>query len=162
MNENTNLNDPKFVSMPEDKHSAFPMQVIQTTQGEVVSYQNPKKEKKARVKLNMPKFNLGSANKIFKIMIILLVVIVVLSIALFFAGFGLDAIRNMRKGSLNNPQPTPSATPVSVVNSKYANDEDMLLINQRIKELQESINDTKLRDDNLRIPSVDWEINFEN
>jgi len=161
MNENTNLNQPNNLPIPEEKPQVFPMQVNQTTQGEVVSYQNPKKENKSQKKLNLPKINFGSANKFFKIMIILLVLIVVLSIALFFAGFGLDAIRNMNKSNGNGAEPTPTSTPVSVIDSKYANDEDMILINQRVKDLQESLNETKLRDDNLRIPSVDWEINFE-
>lgn len=154
MNENINL-DNNPMPIPEEKPNPFPqMEVKQTTDGPVVVQKTKK--------LNIPKFNFGSANKLFKIMVILLIVILILSVALFFAGFGLDTIRNMNKNKGNGVEATPTATPMSVINSKYASDEDMILINQRIKELQTSLNDAKFRDDNLRIPSVDWEINFEN
>lgn len=59
------------------------------------------------------------------------------------------------------PTPTPTATPEVLVPSVYADDEDVLAIEAALDYLEGELKIVSLRDDEIAIPLLDWEINFE-
>jgi len=59
------------------------------------------------------------------------------------------------------PTPTPTATPEILVPSAYANDEDVLAIEAALDYLEGELKIVSLRDDELAIPLLDWEVSFE-
>lgn len=61
-----------------------------------------------------------------------------------------------------SPTPSPSDAPAEILNpSQYADDEDIKDIEGKINDLDTKLNNISLREETLRVPSVDWEINFK-
>ncbi len=63
------------------------------------------------------------------------------------------------------PTPTPIETPKPVEevdeSSPYAEDEDVLTIEVKIRDIEKALQRINLREDRLRVPSLDWQINFD-
>jgi hypothetical protein len=84
----------------------------------------------------------------------------------------LKALTNRNSGSVVVPTPaatmvaSPSATPASggdiIRNpSLYANDPEVLQFSERLNGLDKAMADTVLREDELRVPLLDWKVTFK-
>lgn len=97
---------------------------------------------------------------ISKKLILITVVIVVILIIL-----GLVMSMVNKNGGVILPTPTPSVTPTSTptaeVPSQYADDEDVAQIKSQMEELNKTLNESSFRDETLRIPTLDWNVSFE-
>jgi len=106
----------------------------------------------------LPNFKFPSVSKktIF-VALALVLGLIIISFALNFAG----STRN-GSGVFNIESPAPSPTPGTNVErpSPYANDPKILEIKERVENLERNLNQTDLREDTLRIPSLDWSVEF--
>lgn len=98
--------------------------------------------------------------KIPKKIFVIFVAVAVLFVALFLL------IRILGSSGRNplptsSPSPTPSETPIVEIPSQYADDEDVLRIKSALQELDKNLNEAVFRDDRLRVPSLDWEVEFD-
>lgn len=61
------------------------------------------------------------------------------------------------------PTPVPTISPVGevFVPSPYANDPDIIVIEESIKAFETKLNETKLREDTLSVPRLDWKVDFK-
>jgi hypothetical protein len=59
------------------------------------------------------------------------------------------------------PTPEPTATPEVTIPSAYADDEEVLAIEAALDYLEGELKIVNLREDELAIPLLDWEVSFE-
>ncbi len=59
------------------------------------------------------------------------------------------------------PSPSSTPTPIVEVPSQYADDEDVKRIEENMQKLDKELNEAQFRDDRLRIPTLDWEVEFD-
>lgn len=63
--------------------------------------------------------------------------------------------------SVASPTPISTTKPDQILNpSVYADDEDTLLIKSDLEKLESDLQNVNFREDTLRIPTLDWNINF--
>lgn len=104
-----------------------------------------------------------SSNKNTRILIIVGVIFIIAVILLIVASI----IKGLRTGSVapqEKATPLPATTiPESSVSnpSRYATDEVVLKIEALIKKLAGDLNSADLRETNLRLPDLDFDIKFE-
>lgn len=112
-----------------------------------------------KLKLKIPSIDFNSGNK-KKIMIFAAVPIILVVLLL---------VASVVKGLIGNggvplpiltPTPTPTATPEQSP-SPYAEDDVVLRIEEEVNKFDEKLNNAVLRDDTIRVPSLDWDINFK-
>lgn len=118
------------------------------------------KEKLAMIK---GKFSSGKFGKpkiaIPKKFIVLAVVLVILLLVLLVVMSIFT--NNTKKPSVSaTPSSTPSSTPEAAMPSQYADDPEILEINQAIDELVRDLNESSFREEVLSIPSLDWNVAF--
>lgn len=92
--------------------------------------------------------------------------IIIAVVALFVILMVLMMVVRLMKGGRSNvfpvtPTPSPTATPEVEVLSQYADDEDVKKIQEKMQALDRDLNEAQFRDDRLRIPTLDWEVEFE-
>ncbi|OGM32932.1 hypothetical protein A2803_05050 [Candidatus Woesebacteria bacterium RIFCSPHIGHO2_01_FULL_44_21] len=86
----------------------------------------------------------------------LVVILIILMIAMkLFGGKGTGVF------PIASPSPSPRPTPEVEVPSQYADDEDVRKIQENMEALDKELNEAEFRDDRLRIPTLDWEVEFE-
>lgn len=99
-----------------------------------------------------------------KLVKMLLVVFVVIGALFFINLFAPKAIQIIKENNpLSSPTPEPTPTAVPVVNyppSKYANDPEVLQIEDQLELLENGLNAVEFTNDTLRPPLLDWEISF--
>jgi len=91
--------------------------------------------------------------------IVLVVIFIVLMVLLVVAQNFMNA-NNGTTGPISENSPTP--TPTTTLGSPYADDPDILDIKNKVEEFESSLNSTRIREDTLRIPVLEWDVNFEN
>lgn len=91
--------------------------------------------------------------------------LVILLTAIFFViimvAVAIKLLMNKPAVVAPTPTPTPTTTPEILVPSAYANDEDVLAIEAALDYLEGELKIVSLRDDELAIPLLDWEVSFE-
>ncbi|OGM29977.1 hypothetical protein A2801_00465 [Candidatus Woesebacteria bacterium RIFCSPHIGHO2_01_FULL_41_10] len=60
----------------------------------------------------------------------------------------------------SSPSPTPSSEPGQVIVSPYANDPGVIAIEQQTDDLDAALRNINLREDTLRVPTLDWDVTF--
>jgi len=113
-------------------------------------------------RFNFPKFNFsfnsGIKNLIIKVAITVLIVILAFLIIYY-------VYQNFMTETTPPIKPTPTPFPTHVEDTKepslYAEDEEVLAIEEKIKSIELKLQEINFRDDRLRVPSLDWDINFE-
>ncbi len=103
-------------------------------------------------KITNPNFK----NKLLKLAAFL----VILIFTVFIAAFAFRMIRTNNLESTSSPLPTASTQPEIKNPSPYYNDEEILEIEDRIQKIEKELDIVNFREETLRIPSLDWEINF--
>ena len=108
-------------------------------------------------KAGKPKLPAGLLKKVVIIAVVVIVLLFVLMIVMSF----------LRTGNVNplvEPTPTASASaspgPVIGRPSPYANDPEIAELEEQLKELEQLMNSATFREDTLRVPALDWEIDF--
>ena len=91
--------------------------------------------------------------------------LVILIAAIFFViimvAVAFKLLTNKSAVIVPTPTPTPTATPEVLVPSAYADDEDVLAIEAALDYLEGELKIVSLRDDEIAIPLLDWEVSFE-
>jgi|GEM_PF-7030807 len=103
-------------------------------------------------KITNPNFK----NKLLKLAAFL----VILIFTVFIAAFAFRMIRTNNLESTSSPLPTASTQPEIKNPSPYYNDEEILEIEDRIQKIEKELDIVNFREETLRIPSLDWKINF--
>lgn len=121
----------------------------------VVAPQKPKR-------FNFPKFNLPFGSGAKRAVLMIGTVILVTSLVVLVIYF---VYQNFMQTSKPQPSPTPppTETPSGVQEepSFYANDEEVLAIEEKVKEIEIKLEEVDFRDDTLRVPSLDWNVSFD-
>lgn len=139
---------------PQPVPEALPEQVAP-----VVSPQAPIKTSKLKELFNKLKTRTSSfkvSKKVVVGVVVAVSVILILSLVL--------ALMNRNGGSFiptPTASPSPSPTPQVEVPSEYADDDDVKAIQERMLQLEKSLNEKSFRDETLRIPSLDWDVTFQ-
>ena len=96
----------------------------------------------------------------YKFLIGWVLFMVVLVIIAMFTAPG----RRVTQLILPSPSPIPTVVPVGevFVPSPYATDSEVLQLEKNVQEYDAKLGATQLRDDTLRMPAVDWNVNFKN
>jgi len=112
-------------------------------------------------RMSFPKFSNFKLPFVSKKTILIAVVLV---LGLIIISFALNFVSSTRNGSgvftLESPAPTSSPGANVERPSPYANDLKILEIKERVENLEGNLNQTDLREDTLRIPSLDWNVEF--
>lgn len=108
-----------------------------------------------------PQLSVSKLPKIPKKLIIAALIFVIISV------LAMVLLRMLGNGSNNifplpSASPSPTATPIVEVPSQYADDEDVKRIEENMKNLDKELNEAAFRDERLRIPTLDWEVEFDN
>lgn len=117
-------------------------------------------------KLTMPKFDFKELPQKIKTMPrkfkIIAGVFIFMLILLIIGGL-LGGPRRVKQLILPSPSPIPATTPVGEVTtpSVYATDAEVLDIEKKLGEFDQSLGRTDLHEDTLRVPNLDWDINFK-
>lgn len=94
--------------------------------------------------------------KLFIALALMLLVLVLLVVA--------SRVMNLtdRNGAVPSPttSPTPEPTVEAEVPSQYADDADVAEIRSAMEQLDRDLNDANFREDRLRVPALDWEVEF--
>lgn len=126
----------------------------------VVAPEGPKNE--GFKKFSLPKLKLPFA-RIKKVRLIIAAIILVVSLALGVVYF---VFRNFMFQAPLEPTPAPvaTATPAEKIEepSPYAGDEEVLAIEEKVQALEAELQKISFREDKLRLPSLDWQVNFAN
>jgi hypothetical protein len=105
-------------------------------------------------------FSMGAISKKMKILLGLVVVLFVLMLLLSLTSAG----QRVKNSILPSPVPSPEATPnLPGIGepSAYANDPEIIDIENRISDFEKSMNTTTLKEDTIRPPQVDWDVTFK-
>ena len=105
-----------------------------------------------------PKISPAVLKKVLIVAVILVILLVVLSLV----------VRMIPKGSgtvtpSTIPSEIPSPTPQATIGrpSPYSNDPEIAGIKEELDSLDSLLNQATFREDTLRIPQLDWDVNFE-
>lgn len=155
MNPDSNQNPPVPTVPPVPTAPVTPV-----TEPQVVTTTPTKMSPRESIKLRIGeiKNNLGFDDPIRKKKIIIAIVGLLLVIILITVGFALIPKQVAQPLATLTPTPTSSSQPS--VPSEYANDPEVLRIMDSLKTFDEKSDKTKLREDDLRLPTVDWNVSF--
>lgn len=118
--------------------------------------QNKLKAKMAEIKTGgMPK------PKIPKKLFIALALILVLLVLLVVAAKVMNLAGRNGATPIAITSPTPEPTVEAEVPSQYADDTDVAEIRSAMEQLDRDLNDANFREDRLRVPVLDWEVEFK-
>jgi hypothetical protein len=96
-----------------------------------------------------------------KILVVLGIVLVLLILLLVAARVGNLGQRIGGGAPAATSSPTPEPTATVEVPSQYADDADVAEIQGNMEELDKELNDANFREDRLRVPVLDWEVEFK-
>ncbi len=106
------------------------------------------------------KFTLPTLSKKMKILFGALAFLFVLLLLLSLTSAG----QRVKNSILASPTPSPESTPnLPDIGepSAYATDPAVLDVENRLGDFEKSVNTTELKEDTIRPPQVDWEVNFK-
>ena len=110
-------------------------------------------------RFRLPKFNFKLSLKYRRPLIVFLVILVLLVVIGIFAPFfGRFIKRNITPAETPAPTALPEAT---LTPSVSTNDPDILGIEEKLGKLDESFSKVNLREDELRPPTLDFNVSFE-
>lgn len=109
--------------------------------------------------LKMPKIKFKVNKKVIVGIVVGIVFLIFILILLSLIGKKNNSVGNIATHTIE-PSITPTPTPVG--ESPYANDPDVLKIQSRLDEFDKKLNAIDLREDTLRIPTLNWDVNFGN
>lgn len=110
--------------------------------------------------MKMPKMPHVKIPRKFLVVGVVLVVIIILLIVVLAVAQNLIRMNNGTADPTAETSPTP--TPTTTQGSPYADDPDVLEIKNNVEEFESSLNSTRIREDTLRVPVLEWDVNFEN
>lgn len=86
----------------------------------------------------------------------------ILILLLIIVGFTAPG-KKVKQLILPSPSPIPTLEPIGDVfePSPYANDPEVLDLENKINDFDGKLGSTDLREDSLRVPNLDWDINFK-
>lgn len=105
-------------------------------------------------------FKFGGLSKKTKILLGLVVFLFVLLLLLSLTSAG----QRVKNSILPSPTPSPEVTPnLPGIGepSAYANDPEIIDIENRMSDFEKSVNTTNLKEDTIRPPQVDWDVSFK-
>ncbi len=113
-------------------------------------------------RFNFPKINFSLNSKITNLIIKVCVIVLISGLVLLIIYYVYQNFMTTPAPSME-PTPTPSPTNAEevLVPSLYAEDEEVLAIEENINLIESKLQEINFRDDKLRVPSLDWNINFE-
>lgn len=115
---------------------------------------------KPRFSLNDLKTRFNSLPKNMKLLVFMVPVLFVSILLLVITGLG----GRVKNSILPTPTPVPTGSPVApeIANpSAYANDPEILDLEAKLAEFDKNLSRVELREDNIRPPTVDWDVNFQ-
>lgn len=115
---------------------------------------------KQKFSVNDIKNKFNNLPKNMKILILLVPVFFISIFLLLVTGLG----GRVRNSILPTPTPVPTATPSvpEIANpSAYANDPEVLDLESKLSDFDKKLSQVELREDTIRPPTVDWDVNFK-
>lgn len=133
---------------------SIPVQPVPEEQVNPVSDANVPSKPKNKLKSLTP--------KLVKILLVMFILIGALFFINLFAPKAIQILKDNNPLASPTPEPTPTSTPVTnFPPSKYANDPEVLQIEEQLKKLESGLNSIEFGDNTLHPPLLEWEIQFE-
>lgn len=105
--------------------------------------------------IKKPKF----PKRIVLIVLGVVVLIVIIAVIALFATKGLKGVTDLIPMASGSPTPTPFVEVVPA--SPYENDPEVLKIKADLEAFDAKLNGTSVREDTLRIPVLEWNVDFK-
>lgn len=99
------------------------------------------------------------SKKLILIIAGVLLLLVIAGIVLIFIFKGNGGVAGILPIPMASSSPTATAT--AAPTSPYVNDPDVLKIEEDLRTLDGKLNSTDLREDTLRVPVLEWEVEFD-